>query len=52
MDLNHRPDQRTALRGVPGVVMSWHGFGGCASRCGKRSHIAALNLLPRVVAGI
>ena len=52
MDHAHAPNQRTASRGVLGVVMLRHEFGGCTVRCGKRSGIAALNLLPRVVAGI
>jgi hypothetical protein len=52
MDHNHALDLRTATRGVLGVVVLWRDFGGCTVRCGKRSDHAALNLLPRVVAGI
>ena len=52
MDHHHAPNMRPATRGVLGVVVLWRGFDGCPVGCGKRSGIAALNLLPRVVAGV
>lgn len=52
MNINHTYRQHLPHRGVPGVVMLWHRRGSLTAPSGKCSGIAALNLLPRVVAGI
>jgi hypothetical protein len=51
MDFNHA-HLKQPHSGVPGVMMLWHRCGGHAVRSGKRFAQAALNLLPRVIAGV
>lgn len=52
MNFNHANPKHLPRRGVPGVMMLWHRRGGHTARSGKRFAQAALNLLPRVIAGI
>jgi hypothetical protein len=52
MDFNHANRKHMPRCGVAGVVMPWHRRDGHTVRSGKRSTSAALNLLPRVIAGI
>ena len=52
MDFNHANQEHMPRCGVAGVGMLRHRRDGHAVESGKRSGIAALNLLPQVVAGI
>ena len=52
MDFNHALNLRTAFGGVVGVVALRFGSRWPVAHCGKRSGIVAMNLLPRVFAGI
>ena len=52
MDFNHALNRRNAFGGVVGVVVLRFGSGWPIAHGGMRSGLVAINLLPRVFAGI